>query len=99
MLGTRLAVAMNVIEVTIMSEREKHFSFEKFLAFLKRGVRVLDGHELMGWLGDLMFFIQQFRADGDLRREQEAIILYNVVKEELNRRGCFVEEFGDFSVK
>jgi len=73
--------------------------FEEALIVLKREVLLVDDvHTLFGWLGEFMVLIRRFRVEKNLRREQEAIILYNVCKDELGRRGSVVEEFGDFHV-
>lgn len=73
--------------------------FEEALVVLKREVLLVDDvHTLFGCLGEYIELIRRFRVENNLRREQEAIILYNVCKDELGCRGCVVEEFGDFDV-
>lgn len=73
----------------------KEVSFEKALAMLRKDVLVMDVHALMQLLGEYMNLKRRFRVDRDLRHEQEATIMMDVCRKELDRRGCFVEEFGD----
>ena len=70
-------------------------SFEKALALLRKDVLVLDVHALMELLGEYMSLRRNARVVRDLRLEQEADIMFGVCRKELDRRGCFVEEFGD----
>lgn len=73
----------------------KEVSFEKALALLRKDVLVISDHVLMELLGEYMNLKRRFQIDGDLRHEQEATIMMDVCRKELDRRGCFVEEFGD----
>ena len=70
-------------------------SFEKALAVLERDVLLADVHSLIGWLGEFFVLKHDFRVDGNLRLEQEAGVMMDVCRKELDKRGCFVEEFGD----
>ena len=70
-------------------------SFERFLVMLRKDVLVMDVHALMQKLGEFMDLKLRFQIDCDLRHGQEATILMDVCRKELDRRGCFVEEFGD----
>jgi len=70
-------------------------AFETALAVLKREVLVADDHALMEWLGEFWILRHNFRIEGNLRREQEAGVMFDVCRKELDRRGCSVSEFGD----
>ena len=71
-------------------------SFEKALAQLKRDVLLADVHTLIEWLGEFMVLKHNFRVDGNLMREQEAGVMFDVIKKELDKHGCSIEEFGEF---
>ena len=67
----------------------KEVSFEKALAILKKDVLVMDVYALMQSLGEFMNLKRRFQIEGNLRREQEAIIMMDVCRKELDRRGFF----------
>lgn len=73
----------------------KEVSFEKALAMLRKDVLIMDVHGLIQLLGEYMNLKRRFQIGRDLRHEQEATVMMDVCRKELDRRGCFVEEFGD----
>jgi len=65
------------------------------LASLKRDVPHFGDHVLMDLLAEYLVLRHDARSSSDLRLEQEADIMFNVCRKELDKRGCTVSEFGN----